>query len=228
MQKLRDLPTLCLLHVGKTGGTYLRNLAHKDAYKQRNIVRCTHSDTLETTAKQYGDNRQLAFSFRDPAERFVSAFYSRQRQGRPRYQAVWTPGEAISFRYFETPQQILADLRSHSEVSRSASYFALAHIQHIKLGYVHYFQSATRLRLEHKSGNILLCVETPKISENLHRISKALRDLPISPSKDDLHANPKDVEKLDEAARSTMRDHFREEYEIYEAAQQIAKDIWVA
>ncbi|MCL6283615.1 hypothetical protein M3P21_08705 [Ruegeria sp. 2012CJ41-6] len=228
MQRVRKLPTLCLLHVGKTGGTYLRNLAREDAYKQRNIVRCIHGDTLETTAQQYGDNRKLAFSFRDPAERFVSAFYSRQRQGRPRYQATWTPGEAIAFKYFETPQQILSDLKSCSEVAKSAAHFALAHIQHIKLGYVHYFHSATRLLLEHQSGNILLCIETPKISMNLLQISTALRDLPINPSSDNLHANPLDVEQLDESAHSTMRDHFGQEYKIFEAARQVAKDIGFA
>ena len=69
------------LHIGKTGGSAvqhaLRSLARED------IVLCGHDVSLNDVPR----GAKAVASIRHPVDRFVSGFYSRLRQGLPRYNA---------------------------------------------------------------------------------------------------------------------------------------------
>ena len=131
--------SLCLLHIGKTGGTFLKSvLKHNSTKLPKSLKVLSHFDTVFSTRKELGPKRQLAFIFREPTARFRSGFMSRLRQGRPVYESLWTNEEAIAFNWFATPNSLAEALGSEDDRLRSAALFAMQHIRHIKLGYKHF------------------------------------------------------------------------------------------
>jgi len=61
---------ICLLHIGKTGGSYLRSiLRHNRKHWSSPLQLLRHSATLTNTLDTFGEDRRLAFTFRHPTER---------------------------------------------------------------------------------------------------------------------------------------------------------------
>ena len=97
------------IHVSKSGGSALR-YAIREARKQS-------GGTLDSQwGPIWGHNHQFrlcdleaddmaVFALRDPVSRFLSSFYSRLRQGAPRYYIQWTRAERQAFEWFPTPQE---------------------------------------------------------------------------------------------------------------------------
>src|ERR1700761_2318781 len=97
--RVRGKPVAHLIHVGKTGGTALKQtlLPYVDAGAYTLFLH-GHSMTLQRLVPG-----EKAFFFqRDPISKFASAFYYRQREGRPHYHIPWRPYEAAAFAHFET------------------------------------------------------------------------------------------------------------------------------
>ena len=117
---------LCLLHIGKTGGTFLKSvLQHNSSKLPPSLKILGHGQTISSTPDMFGANRQIAFIFREPVARFRSGFMSRLRQGRPVYDSPWTTDEAIAFNWFATPNSLAEALVSDDERLRSAAGFAM-------------------------------------------------------------------------------------------------------
>ena len=221
----KSVPSRVLLHIGKTGGTYLKSVVANKAPDIGQLVLCGHGDTLISTARAHGRTRKLAFLFRDPAERFVSGFNSRLRQGRPTYDVVWTPAEGVAFSFFAHPNDLAEALDGKDERLRSASYFAFKNIFHLKHDYRHFLHSSEALRYEHGLGNIIVCCETPNIAANMERI---LNTLGVRPEKHNpiRHESIGDQDtSLSERALANLKRHLQAEYEIYRTCRAIAKDL---
>ncbi len=88
---------------------------------------------------------KIAFTFRDPAQRFVSAFHSRLRCGRPRNNSHWSTAEAVSFQYFETPDALARALSGDDQRLFSAAEFAIRSISHLRRDYRFHFGSLDAL-----------------------------------------------------------------------------------
>ena len=100
------------LHVCKTGGAAIRSvlMEHRETPKYR-LKLHNHDFSLEMVRP----GEKAIFFLRDPVTRFSSAFYSRLRQGRPRYLYEWNEIEERLFAAFQTPNamaQALADVTS--------------------------------------------------------------------------------------------------------------------
>ncbi|MEM9582937.1 MAG: hypothetical protein AAGA08_07450 [Pseudomonadota bacterium] len=217
-------PKLCILHVGKTGGSYLRSiLRHNRANWSRPLQLLRHSATMANTLENFGETRQVAFTFRNPTDRFVSAFYSRQRQGRPTYQFQWSPAEAIAYLWFETAEELALALTSSDERQRSAALFAFDAIEHLRSDMAIYFGNAELLQLSKPS--IVACVDVAHLTECLpaflRRIGVETFTMPKHPK---FHAAPNPLPALSADAENALRQHWAAEYEIYEAAQRIAAE----
>jgi len=96
----RERP-LHFLHIGKTGGTAVKH-ALKPVAAPGYLMLHGHDVRLHDVAP----DEQVFFFLRDPLSRFVSAFYSRQREGRPRYVVPWTPDEEAAFGRFRTANEL--------------------------------------------------------------------------------------------------------------------------
>ena len=129
------------MHIPKTGGSSLAAMYRKiQAAGHRTPAKLTHKDTLSRIIAMH-PNIKVCFVLRDPIERAASGFLSRMRMGRPTYNRIWQPNEAIAFSFFEDPKSLLRALASDDERLKSAAYFAFKHISHLRSNYLRYFES---------------------------------------------------------------------------------------
>jgi hypothetical protein len=220
-----EIPKRVFLHIGKTGGSFLKSMLSDLLLEHDHLVLCGHGDTLISTAQTHGRARKLAFLFRDPAERFVSGFNSRMRQGRPTYDIVWTTAEAASFSFFERPNDLAEALESADERLCSAAHFAFNSIFHLKHDYRHFLHSSAALRYEHRSGNILVCCETHKLESHLGRILSELGASSAQPGSV-RNAGPGSQEtKLSNRGLENLKRYLAPEYEIYQTCLSISRDL---
>ena len=222
---MSDARELCLLHIGKTGGSYLRSiLRHNRKHWQRPLQLLRHRATLENTLENFGDNRQLAFTFRNPTERFVSAFYSRQRQGRPTYQFNWSADEAVAFLWFDSAEQLALALNSESEAQKSAAHFAFNAIDHLQSNLAYHLSSPEALRLS--KDQIVACADLRDLDAVLPDFMAKLGvpefEMPKHPKR---HAAPAPLPPLSASAEAALRRYWDLEYRIYDTACDIAAEL---
>jgi hypothetical protein len=140
-------PPLHVLHVGKTGGTALNEalVQHKTASRYRLLFR-GHSATLADVPL----GERFLFLLRDPLSRFVSAFNSRLREGRPRYHYPWRAEERVAFAHFRTPDELATALSSRDAERRAQAVSAMRGIGHLNTSYAFWFEDevAFRARLD--------------------------------------------------------------------------------
>lgn len=134
---------LSFLHIGKTGGTSLKKIfkwGRKSAQRAGfSIAVRGHKYTLPDMIED-GDARAIFF-VRDPVKRYVSAFNSRLRQGRPRYDFPWTPAEAAAFEFFRTPDTLASAFSSEDETLRADARLAMRSIRHVNAPLTRWLQS---------------------------------------------------------------------------------------
>ena len=73
-------------------------------------------------------------------------FLSRQREGRPRYAARWTPEEREAFERFATPGQLALALSSDDREEGEHAKAAMRNIRHVRDGYWKWFESEDYFR----------------------------------------------------------------------------------
>lgn len=213
---------LCLLHIGKTGGTYLKSvLEHNKMALPETLRVLDHRDTIRSTRQKFGVNRRIAFVFRDPTERFVSGFDSRLCQGRPTYQSMWTPEEAIAYQWFDSPNALAEALYSEDERLFSAVIFAMENIRHLKRGYKFFLGGVSALRQE--DSRISCCVDLKDLDQLLPEVMRNLGmeryEMPLKA----VRHKSKPAAPLSKQAARNLRKYWSEEYEIYAYCQRIQR-----
>jgi hypothetical protein len=124
------------LHVSKAGGSAIRYALRK-AKRTAGGELVTPWGPIKTHRHSFGlhdlsDGEKAFFALRDPVARFVSGFYSRQRQGAPRYVREWSKAERQSFEWFATPQALADALAEPSGETRKRAEFAMESIRHLR------------------------------------------------------------------------------------------------
>ncbi|RMC33764.1 sulfotransferase family 2 domain-containing protein [Paracoccus alkanivorans] len=216
---------ICFLHIGKTGGTFLKSQISQNEAREKNVILSGHNMTLNKSIEAYGPTRKLAFFFRHPEERFVSAFYSRLRQGRPVYDVNWTAAEAVAFQYFHNPNSLAEALYSEDDRLKSAANFAFKNIFHLALSHEHYLGSVEALLNEDKKQNILLCCETRNIERHWGKIVKTMgfdAGKAIIPSSN--KAPQGTAVELSELAKASLAMFWEKEFRIYDTCRKIAQN----
>jgi hypothetical protein len=127
---------LHVLHVGKTGGTALNHVLveYEDASRYRLLFR-GHAATLADVPV----GERFLFVIRDPLGRFVSAFNSRLRQGRPRYHYPWREEEREAFAIFRTPDELATALSAADRARCEQAQRAMRGIGHLNTPYAFWF-----------------------------------------------------------------------------------------
>ncbi len=213
---------VCLLHIGKTGGTYLKSvLKHNQSMLPATLRLLGHGNTLRSTRRKFGAKRQIAFVFRDPTERFISGFDSRMRQGRPTYQSPWSAEEAIAYLWFASPNTLAEALYSEDERLRSAAIFTMENVRHLRRGYKFYLGSVRQLRQE--DSRIRCCVDLKDLDRLLPEVMRNLGveqcEMPPNPKR---HKSANRI-SLSELAVRNLRKYWETEYQIYEYCQSIQR-----
>ena len=122
-----DADPIHVLHIGKTGGTALKAALAPFAAEGRFVL---HGHA--TRARDCPPGSRIFFVVRHPVDRFVSAFNSRLRRGRPRFDYPWSPRHAIVFSLFRSPNALAEALGSRNPLARLAAGFAMRAIGHLR------------------------------------------------------------------------------------------------
>ncbi len=204
-----------VLHVGKTGGTALthglRPYLDSGPYS---ILLHGH----ETTLRDVPRREKIVFFLRHPVDRFVSGFYSRQRQGRPRLNVPWSAAEAIAFAQFETANDLALGLSSSDPEHRRQAIDAMNGIGHVRDSVYKWIGSDAAFR--HRAKDILFIGFQEQFEEDFRRL-KAILHIPDEAAlpRDDIaaHRNPQGVDRrLDELARVNLLNWYHQDVEFYE------------
>lgn len=199
-------PRAHFLHVSKTGGTAVRHALEPYRTAGRyHVVFHPHEVSLADVPA----GEKFFFFLRDPASRFGSAFYSRQRQGRPRYHNPWSPEEAAAFARFATPDALARAIGTPEGDA------AMRGIRLLRDPFRSWL--VDRATFESRCGDLLFA----GFQETLNADFAQLRELLGLPAtvalpEDDVHAhrNPAGLDKrLSPEAMERLREWYREDYE---------------
>jgi hypothetical protein len=97
---------IVFLHIGKNAGTQIMHVARQLGEAGISIKSFGHRFKLSDLPREI----KYFFSIRNPANRFISGFYSRKRKGMPRIYSEWSEHETIAFKRFEHANELAEDL----------------------------------------------------------------------------------------------------------------------
>ena len=204
-----------LLHISKTGGTALKHaLQGHLTSKTSTIFLHEHNWRLRDIAP----GEKAVIFFRHPIPRFVSAFYSRRRCGRPRYDVPWNQAEAAAFAQFASPNQLACALSSAESAQCAAAHTAMNGIRLLNDSFFNWIESDEYFAL--RAPDVLFV----GFQETLAADFDALKCLLQLPSRLELPADswsshrspPVDV-RLDEIATANLAVWYARDIAFFEA-----------
>jgi hypothetical protein len=215
-----------MLHIGRTGGTYAQHVLAATPAARELVRVLDHQFSLETALNSF-PGESAVFAIREPFAIFVSGFYSRMRQGRPRYNVPWSENEAIAFSSFQTPNQLAEALGSDNALIRERAEFSMRSITHVARCLRFFLHSASTVRQQR--DRISWIFRQATLDDDIrHFLNK--NGIPDShtPIHDEVvrHSNPATADKsLSPAAIRNLTLWYKTDLEIYEECQSLALEI---
>jgi len=215
---------LHVLHVGKTGGTSLNHVLveYADAARLQPVF---GGHQLRVADVPVGES--FMFVLRDPLSRYVSAFNSRLREGRPRYHYPWREEERVAFEEFKTPDQLGTALSAKDRRERSRAKQAMAAIGHVNTHYSYWFgkPSAFRKRLD----DVFFIAFQEQLDDDFVLLRKklGLPDGARLPQDDTVaHRSPPGFAvELGDVARANLARWYEDDLEFAELCRRLAPEV---
>jgi hypothetical protein len=141
-----------------------------------------------TRLDEIPQTEKIFFVVRDPVDRFVSAFNSRLRRGRPRYDFAWSESEREIFERFASADELARGLSSEDLARRRSAYTAMTSLPHVRDAYWRWFGNWTNL--QRRERDLLLIQWFPDLTATFPRLCEML-ELPgdLSLPTDDVKAH---------------------------------------
>lgn len=213
------LPTAHLLHIGKTGGTAVKEALRGSRARNYYVKRHSHGVRM----MDIPDDEFIIFFVRDPISRYISGFHSRQRQGRPRYNIPWSDGERSAFEHFSTPNSLAEALSDPDEQRRAAARAAMASITHVKDHFSNWLGSSDYLTS--RGDKILFIGFQEQLGSDWDVLREMLGiDRRATLPDDDVraHRNPKDLPRwLSATAQHNLREWYSSDLAIFETCREL-------
>tara|TARA_B100000886_G_C20379900_1_gene473461 strand:- start:533 stop:1249 length:717 start_codon:yes stop_codon:yes gene_type:complete len=126
------------IHIGKTGGSAIRHNLIKFNSNQNKLYFFYYGHSFK--AFELKNNQNYFFCIRNPIQRFVSGFYSRQRMGRPwSNKSKWSHDEEKAFTKFKNINHLAESLYSNDFLLKLDAENAMNSIKHLKDNYNTWF-----------------------------------------------------------------------------------------
>lgn len=219
VHKIQGKRCIHFLHIRKTGGTAIR-YALQGCVSKRYVV-SLHGHGVKLRDLPRGEG--VIFFVRDPVTRFVSGFYSRKREGRPRHYSPWRPGEEQAFSNFSSPNELAVALSSKDREERLRAIDAMENISHLSSHYWDWFESEEYFRS--RLSDIFFIGFQETLNEDFERLKAKLgliydATLPTDATKS--HRTPLNFDRtLNATAIRNLRNWYREDYEFVSLCQEI-------
>jgi hypothetical protein len=208
-------PVAHFLHIGKTAGTAVK-VALKESQGSASFRVVVHRHKVGLADIPRGDH--YFFCVRDPIDRYVSGFLSRQRQGEPRYHLAWSEGEADAFARFHSPDALAVSLGAGGADQRDAEE-AMCSIRHVRSSYWDWFDDPDYFR---RRADRILWVGHQE-SLNLLPLAAALNLESLELPTDSRRANRSLWTKpeLSEVGRRNLRQWYAKDYAFLELCHKL-------
>ena len=212
------------MHIGKTGGTAVKHALESHLITPAFLIR-RHGH--QTRLRQIPTGHGVIFFLRDPQARFISGFYSRFREGRPRFNNPWRPAERIIFERFPTPNNLARALSSADNDERSHAEAAMRTISHVRDSYMRWFESEEYF--SSRLSDIFFIGFQERLSEDFQRLKTKLglpQELEL-PDDDVLtHRSPANLDRrLDDEAADNLRRWYAADFRFLELCRAHATRI---
>jgi hypothetical protein len=207
-----------LLHIPKTGGSALKTALERSEFDGRyHLLVHGHSFRLSDVP----EGEKFFFAVRDPATRFLSAFGSRQRQGRPGDPRPWRPEEMPVYQRFSTANDLAVALFSSDGEERATAQTAMAALRPF-WSFWHWFGDEDRLTRRH--DDLLMILFQERLDADFQTLTRRL-ELTTSLPTDDVGANrnqtPSSLARLSDRAIDNLRVWYRRDYEFLELCRHL-------
>lgn len=207
------------LHVGKTGGNTVQEYIEPLAAAHGVEFRSFGHDVRLRDALATDPEMKLSLVVRDPAERFVSAFWSRLRNGRPKRNSLWSPEEAVAFQWFATPDELARALEAEDERLTSAAFFAMNAISHLRRNFAWALGSPEYLEQVRDRLFFVAVLDDldQRLPEMAGRMNLPRSALPASPRH--VHVRPEgrsSADELSEPGLASLRRFWAADFAIYD------------
>lgn len=217
--RLGGRKTAHFLHIRKTGGTAVKAAFAPHAISGHfGILLHPHDVTLRHIPQKDG----VFFFLRDPLSRFVSGFYSRQRQGKPRYYRPWSPQEAQAFSRFDSPNALGLALASRNADERAEAEQAMRDIRHVNSSYWDWFESEAYLRS--RQADVFFVGTQERLNADFDCLRQKLGFPALELPTDEMraHRSPPSLNRaLDAAAAAALREWYAEDYRFVRLCQEL-------
>lgn len=213
-------PCLHFLHLGKTGGSAVKHAI--EHCRNPHLCYVIYLHPHETTLRDVPRGHKFFFFLRDPLSRFVSGFYSRQRQGRPRYFMRWTPGEEAAFRRFESPNALALALSSAAAPERQAAETAMRSILHVRDSYWKWFES--REYFLSRRPDLFFIGFQEQLADDFEVLRNKLFLPCLTLPQDDVyaHRNPADLDRsLEPIAVTNLKRWYAEDFAFVDLCREV-------
>ncbi|MFO7854759.1 MAG: sulfotransferase family 2 domain-containing protein [Paracoccaceae bacterium] len=213
-------PVVHLMHIRKTAGTALKEALDpiRRAGTETCAIRpCPHRFTLADLPP----GEKLVAVLRDPIDRYVSGFFSRLREGRPRYHNPWNKAERACFERFTTPDALARALRAEDAGTREAAEAAMRGVNHVRTSLWDWFVDEETLRA--RAPDILLLMRQERLAEDFSRLLERLGapdTLRLPEDETRAHANRYDDDaRLSPEAVEILKDWYARDYALLAFAE---------
>lgn len=204
---MRGRERIHFLHIGKTGGTAVRHALESAEPSQYELVFHPHAVTF---ADMPGDDR-VVFFLRDPLSRFTSGFWSRFRQGLPRYPSPWSDDEMRAFVRFRAPNDLAASLPVDDAVQ------AMKAIEHVRSWQSDWLDGLDDNRIFAFGFTETLAADFAALAERLGVVAQLPTD-PIA-----AHRNPEWLDRrLSDKAVENLRGWYGRDLELIDQLHSVA------
>jgi hypothetical protein len=204
------------LHIGKTGGTAVKHAINEAGTLTSDYKVELHPHHVKLKDVKPGEG--LIFFLRDPIKRFTSGYFSRQRQGKPRYFWPWNEDEKLVFETFTTPNDLALGLASDDPERKRIAEMGMRGIKHIKDSFWDWFGDEEYFKS--RSGDIFFIGFQESLNDDFIALKKKLglaekASLPNDNVK--AHKNPESANtRLSEEAISILKEWYKEDYRFME------------
>jgi len=217
---LQNKQFIHFLHIGKTGGTAVKHALRPHLVSADHVV---YLSGHKVRLRDVPEGEKVFFFLRDPVSRFVSGFYSRQRQGQPRIFNPWTPVEKIAFDRFRTPNELACALSSNDDELKLAAEHAMKSIGHVKSSFWDWFESEAYFIS--RRSDILFVGFQESLDRDIQTLKAKLGiavDLRLPDDDAQAHRTPSDLDiRLEPVAVENLKRWFEAEYGFIELSKRL-------